>query len=256
MWAFVRTILAVVGLVVSAAGFAAFAAAAVGVWWAKAEVNRRTDALEARAHTATAAADHAVGFVRKVIEQARVDLDGARKNAAPADPVHPFLQLSAQQASQRLAGSVDRASAAVVTASDAVVVANTALELFDRDEELQGWFGVKPEQLDQTRTDLGSATRELKVARTVLGIPVAPGATPTPEQLNAVESALTQASGLTDQMAGVVATTRARVAETKRRVDVWVRRAALGITLLGALAATGQFFAVRFCWRVLRRKPA
>jgi hypothetical protein len=249
MWAFVRTVLAVVGLVVSVAGCAAFAAAAVGVWWAKVEVNRRTDALEARANTATGAADHAVEFVREVIGQAEGDLKTARKNAAntPPEPVHPIVQMSAQRASQQLVGSVDRANTAVVTASDAVVVANAALELFDKDEELRDWFGVKPEQLAQTRTDLGSASQELKKARTVLGIPVAPGGAPTPEQLNAVEAALAQARGYTDQMGAVVATTRARVAETKQNVDKWVRRAAIGITLVGALAATGQFFAARFC---------
>jgi hypothetical protein len=144
----------------------------------------------------------------------------------------------------------------VLTASDAVVVATTALELFDRDEELQRWFGVKPEQLAQTRTDLGAAGRDLKKARTVLGIPVAPGSAPTPEQLNAVEAALYQARTLTDQMSAKVADTRVRVADTKQRVDVWVRRAAIGATLTGALGASGQFFAARFFWRVLRRKPA
>lgn len=258
MWRFLRTLGAVVGLLVAVAGFLAFAGAAVGVWWAKAETNRRTDALATRAHRATNTAGHAVEFVRRVIAQAEADLKVARQNAAslPAEPVHPFLQLSAQQASQQLAGSVDRAGAAVVTASDAVVVANTALELFGEDEQLQGWFGVKPEQLDQTRTDLGAATRELKKARTVLGIPVAPGDAPTPEQLNAVETALGQARGLTDRMETVVATTRARVAETKASVDRWVLRAAVATTLIGALAAAGQFFAARFCWRVLRRKPA
>ena len=71
-----------------------------------------------------------------------------------------------------------------------------------------------------------------------------------------VESALTQARGFTDQMSAVVANTRARVAETKQRVDTWVRRAAFVITALGVLGASGQFFAARFCWRVLRRKPA
>lgn len=261
MWAFARALLAAAGLVVSLAGFAVFAAAAVGVWWAKGEANRRADALAGRADAATAAADHAVGFVRKVIDQADQELIDTRAQAAamPAEPVHPVVLMSARQASQQLAGSVDRASAAVATASDAVVVADAALQLFADDEELKTWLGVKPEQLiqlSQTRSDLGAATRDLKKARTVLGIPVAPGGAPTPEQLNAVAQALAQARGYTDQMGVVVATTRARVAETKQTVDKWVLRAAVGTTLLGALAAAGQVFAARFCWRVLRRKPA
>ncbi len=258
MWAFVRAVVAAVGLLVSVAGCATFAVVAAGVWWAKAETNRRTDSLAARANTATDTADHAVGFVTEVVGQAEADLKRTRENTAgvPPEPVHPIVKIGAQQASQELAGSVDRANVAVITASDAVVVANTALELFDKDEELQRRFGVNPEHLAQTRTDLGAATRDLKKARAVLGIPVAPGATPTPEQLNAVESALTQARGFTDQMSAVVANTRSRVAETKQRVDMWVRRAAFVITALGVLGASGQFFAARFCWRVLRRKPA
>ena len=49
MGSVVRRLSAVVGLVVSAAGFAVFAGAAVGVWWVKAETNRKTDALAVRA---------------------------------------------------------------------------------------------------------------------------------------------------------------------------------------------------------------
>ncbi|MBP3959242.1 hypothetical protein J8F10_28695 [Gemmata sp. G18] len=258
MWALIRTVLAATGLLVSVTGFALFAGAAVGVWRVKSEVNKRTDALAARADTAVGAVDHAVTFVQEVIGQAEEDLKQARKSTEgmPPEPVNPIMRMGAQRASQELVGSVDRANAAVVAASDAVVVAKTALELFDKDEELQGWFGVKPEQLAQTRTGLGAATRDLKKAQTVLGIPIAPGAVPTPEQLNTIESALAQARGFTDQMGTVVATTRTRVAETKRSVDLWARWAALGVTLLGALAATGQFFTARFCWRVLRHKPA
>ncbi len=258
MWALIRTVLATAGLLVSLAGFVLFAGAAVGVWRVKSEVNKRTDALAARADTATAAAEHAVGFVLEVIGQAEEDLKHARTSAAnmPPEPVHPIMRIGAKRASQELVGSVDRANAAVVIASDAVVVAKTALEMFDKDEEIQSWFGVRPEQLTQTRTDLGTATNELKRAQTILGIPIAPGTTPTAEQLNTIELALTQAHGFTDQMATVVATTRTRVADTKRSVDLWAWRAAVGTTLIGALAAAGQFFMARFCWRVLRRKPA
>ena len=251
-----RRLLAVLGLVVSAAGFVAFAAAAVGVWWVKAETNRRTDAVTARAHTAVDAADRTVAFVRGVIAQADKELEEARKTPAPAQPVNPLVQITARRASQNLAGSVERASGAVVTASEAAVVAKAALELFEENAELKGWFGVNPEQLVQTQAGLEAASRELRNVRTLLGIPIDAGGQPTAEQLVTVESALKQASGFTDQMGTVVATARTRVDEAKRAVDLWVLRAALAVTGIGAVGAAGQFFMARFCWRALRGKPA
>lgn len=258
MWRFVRSVLAVAGLLVSAAGFLTFAGGAIGVWRAKAEADRHAHALAARANVATDAADHAVGFVRGVVAQAEEDLARARANTAamPPEPVNPLVQFGARHASQELAGSVDRANAAVVTASDAVVVANTALELFDKDARLQNWFRVRPEQLAQTRIDLSAATRDLNRARTVLGIPIAPGGTPTADQLNGIEAGLAQARELTDRMGAAVTATRAKIADTKQQVEVWVRWGAIGVTVLGALGTAGQFFAARFCWRVLRDKPA
>ena len=255
MWSVVRRLSAVFGWVASAVGFTICAAAAVGVWWVKAETNRRTDAVAVRAHAAVNAAGRAVGFVRGVIHQADRDLADARKTGPVADPVNPFVQLTARRASENLAGSVERANGAVVTASEAAVVAKAALELFDDNDELKGLFGVKPEQLVQTQADLDAASRELRNVRTLLGIPVG-GAQPTAEQLVTVESALNQARGFTDQMGNVVTTARTRVDETKRAVDMWALRAALVVTLVGALGAAGQFFTARFCWRTLRGKPA
>src|SRR5437016_3203834 len=101
MWFIVRRVFAIVGLLVSVAGFVAFAGAAVGVWWVKAETNRRTDALAVKAHGAVNAADHAVEFVRKVIDDGERDVKKAREDApaAPKEPVNPFLQLTARRAS-------------------------------------------------------------------------------------------------------------------------------------------------------------
>ncbi|HMC72303.1 MAG TPA: hypothetical protein VKJ07_24310 [Mycobacteriales bacterium] len=242
------------------AGFVAFAGAAVGVWWVKAETNRRTDALAVKAHGAVNAADHAVEFVRKVIDDGERDVKNARKDApaAPTEPVNPFLQLTARRASADLAGSVERASVAVVTASDAAAVAQAALDVFGEESELpelKGWLGVKPEQLEQTRSGLTRASSELKQVRTILGVPLGDGG-PTAEQLVTVESALGQARELTNQMGQVVATARTRLDETKRAVDLWVLRVALGVTLVGAVGAVGQFFMARFCWRALRGQPA
>lgn len=258
MWCVVRRVFAGLGLLVALASLGAFVGAAVVVWQIKEEANRRTEVLATKAGAAVDAADHAVEFVRRVIDQGYHDLDAARKtnNAIPPEPVNPFFRATALQASRNLAGSVERANAAVITASDAVVVGEAALELFGADEQLKGWLGVKPEQLAQTRTDLGAASRELKGVRTLLGVPVIPAERPTEEQLVTVESALGQARGLTDQMGRMVGVVRQRVDQTKRAVDLWVSRLALIITAVGVVGATGQFFMARACWRALRNKSA
>jgi hydrogenase maturation protease len=249
-----------VGLLIALVGFVAFAGAAVAVWKVKAETDRRTGLLTAKAHEAVGAADHAVGFVRRVLDQAKHDLAQTRENTgAPPEPVNPFLQLTARQASQNLAGSVERADTAVVIASDAAVVAEAALALLGNEKgeqasALKQWLGVDPDQLARTQSDLRSATRELKQVRTLLGVSLGDG--PTPDQLVTVESALSQAQSLTDQMGNVVATARSRVDETKRQVDLWVLRVALAVTAVGAVGAAGQVFMARYCWRVLRGKPA
>ena len=71
-----------------------------------------------------------------------------------------------------------------------------------------------------------------------------------------MESALNQARAFTDQMGATVAAARAQVDEAKREVDLWALRVALLTTLVGAVGAAGQVFMARFCWRVLRGKPA
>jgi hypothetical protein len=196
--------------------------------------------------------------VREVIDQAEVDLKQTREQSVPPrdkkTPVNPFTQLAARQASEKLAGSVERANSAVITASDATVVAETALKLFGQEAEWKDWFGVKPEQLAITRTHLNHASSELKQVRTLLGVPV--NSTPTKEQLVTVESALNQARDFTNQMNTVVSNARQRVDDTKRTVDLWALRVALGVTIAGAVGAIGQCFMARFCWRVLRGQPA
>jgi hypothetical protein len=259
MWA-VRRVFVFVGLLVSVAGFAAFVTGIGGAWWAKAETNRRTDSLATKALNAIDAADRAVAFVSKVVDQGKEDVKNARARApeSPQKPVNPFLQLTARRASEDLAGSVERAGAAVVTASEAAVVAEAAVEVLGDDAqlpELKQWLGVKPEQLAQTRTDLNRASNELKQVRSILGVSVGDGEL-SREQLVTVESALNRARELTDQMARVVVTARLQVVETKRTVDLWALRVAIGVTVVGAVGAAGQFFMARYFWRVLRGKPA
>lgn len=259
MWAVVRRVFAAVGLVVAGAGFAAFATAAVYVWRVKAETNRRTDDLAGKAHQALNAADKAVAFVRDVIDAGERDLREAQQAPAPPrEPVNPFLQLTARRGAETLAGSVEKANDAVAIASDAAVVAEAALSIFGDDaqlSELKNWLGVKPEQLAQTRAQLDRAAGDLKQVQTILGVPLGDGG-PTADQLRAVAAALVQARDLTEQMDGVVRRARARVDDTKRAVDLWALRLALGVTLVGAVGALGQCFTARYCWRVLRGQPA
>ncbi|MBA4062772.1 MAG: hypothetical protein C0501_03530 [Isosphaera sp.] len=253
-----RTPLAVLGLAAGAAGFALFAAAGAGVWSLKAAADRKAADLAARAATAADAADHALGFVVEVVDRAEAEL-AAAKSVTPAGPpeqVNPFLQLTARSAAQQLAGSVDRVHGAVVAASDAVKIADAALDVAGQYPELKSLFGVTPAQLDATRATLGSVAGELRQAKTVLGFPVADTSAVSREQLNAAEEALRQARALAGSLGQVVGSARQRVADLKASADVWGRRVALGVTAASALAAVGQVFMVRFFWRVLRRRPA
>jgi hydrogenase maturation protease len=247
-----RKLLALVGLVIACGGIGLFIALAVYVWSLKSEVNQQAGTLANRAHRAGDEADRAIAFVRDVIDQAGRDLEYARKQTVPKPrkPVSVFEMALAQSASKRLAGSVDRAHGAVVTASDAVVVAEAALRVFDKSEELQQLFGVQPSQVDATKTTLDKASSELRQAQSALG-----GA-PTLEQLNAVDNALGQAVGFTDEMARVVEIARGRVDATRTSVDRWSWRIAIATTLMSALAAVGQLFMARYCWRTLRGQPA
>jgi hypothetical protein len=258
MRGFLRRVLAGVGLFVAVAGLAVFVTAAAGVWRLKAEVNRRSDDLAGKADKAVDAADHAVALVREVLDSGEKDLKGARaeQKAPTAAAVNPFVRIGARQTAERLAGSVERADAAVTAASDAVVVAQKAIDLFGQDEQFKSWFGVHPEQVSQTQIDLFAANRELQRVRDVLGVPLASGAAPTEEQLAKLDGAIRQGRAFTDQMELVVATIRTRLHETKRAVDLWSMRVAVGVTAVGVLGELGQLFMARFFWRLLRRLPA
>jgi hypothetical protein len=190
-------------------------------------------------------------LVRNIIEKAEGDLAATRGETSGQGhpPVDPFLRLTAQKASQDLAGSVDRAHNAVVLASEAVVVADAALDVVGGLPELKQLLGVQPEQLDATRTALGNVSTELQQARNVLGFSdISPDAVPTSEQLHAVDDALRKARGFTDEVGKVVETTRNRVNETKQKVDVWAMRGALATSLISALGVLGQLFMARFFW--------
>jgi PAS domain-containing protein len=254
-----RSVLAVAGMLLGLAGAVFFSCSGVLIWNVKKEVNRQAGVLAGRADEAADAADHAVDFVYKILDQAGDDLQLARRQVSqqPTQPSNPFVQMAARQATQQLVGSVNQVHGAVVTASDAVVVANAALDVVGGNEQLEKLLGLNQEQMASTRNALQQATSELGRARSVLGVTINGAADSiSADQLNAVDNALGQARGFTDEMAKVVKTARGKVNDTRREVDVWSYRIALATTLVCALATVGQLFMIRFCWRTLRGLPA
>ncbi len=242
----IRSLFAWFGFTLSCLGIGLFIVVGIWVWSLKAEVDRQGEALSSRANKTLESADRAIGLVRDIIEKAEGDLAMTRLEGAGHGPpltIDPVLRITAQKASQDLAGSVERAHNAVVLASEAVVVADAALDVVGGVPELKSLLGVKPEQLDATRTALGKVTNELQQARGVLDIPaISPDGVPTNEQLYAVDDALRNARGFTDEVGKVVESTRTRVNETKQKVDVWTLRGAVGMSLISALGVLGQLF--------------
>lgn len=256
-----RRLFSLAGLLLALAGAGVFIAIAIQIWSIKAEVNRQTTDLAAKANAAADAADHAVDLVGEVITKARADLTTARETRAAATGETPrvnhFVQIAARQASINLAGSLERALGGVATASDSVVVAQAALDIVSANPQIEKVFGVEPEKVEQTRTTLESVAGELRQAKSILGVPVsAGGEPPTAEQLDAVDRALQMAENFRTEMAKIVGTTRTRVNETRSLIDLWMFRIALGTTVMCLLGTVGQFFLARFCLRRLQNLPA
>src|SRR5207248_11440394 len=125
----------------------------------------------------------------------------------------------------------------------------------DECPELKRLLKINPEQVTATRSALGNASADLRQAKTVLGIPVTDSGL-TPEQLNAVDDALRRAKQFTNDAERVVENARRRVGELRTLADVWTWRVAVGVTAACLLAAVGQVFLARFCWRTFRGQPA
>ena len=254
-----RRLFALTGLLIALAGTGVFVAVAVQVWRVKAEVNRQTAELAGRANQAGDAADRAITFVADVIDRAKAELATTRVSTSAPEPVrvNPIVRMTARQASIDLAGSLERALGAVVTASDTVIVAETALDMVSADPRLSQAFGVDPDQIHQTRTALTSVAGELRQAKSILGVPVrADSELPSAEQLDAVDRALQMAEQFKAEMARLVGVARVRVNETRHMIDVWAMRLAVGVTALCVLGAVGQLFMARFCLRKMLELPA
>lgn len=256
-----RSIVGAIGLLIALMGIALFIAVGIKIWTVKAEVNRQAEVLSARANETLDSAGHAIGYVQDIIRHAKTDLARTRREMAEQPPqqpmeVSPLMRMTAENASQQLAGSVEHAHNAVVLASEAVVVADAALDVVGGVPELKKMLGVKPGQLDATRTALGKVSNELQKARDVLGIQGAGSqASPTNEQLYAVDDALHQAWDFTEEVVAVVRSARCRVEETKHQLDVWTWRAAVGTSIVSVFGLAGQLFMLRYFWQVMWRKP-
>src|SRR5580692_954104 len=103
----IRSLFVWFGFIFSCLGIVLFIAIGIWVWSLKAEVNRQSEVLSVRANDTLDSAKGAIGVVRKVIDQAQDDLDKTRKVTtaqSPPPPVDPFLRLTAQKASEDLAG--------------------------------------------------------------------------------------------------------------------------------------------------------
>jgi hydrogenase maturation protease len=253
----IRSFIAWFGFIFSCVGVVLFIVIGIWIWSLKAEVDRQSETLSSRANKTLDSADRAIGLVREIIEKAEGDLAMTRLDSIGHFSPHPFdpvFQIAAQKASQDLAGSVDRAHNAVVLASEAVVVADAALDVVGGVPELKQLLGVKPEQLDATRTALGNVSNELQHARGYLDIQtVSADGVPTYEQLHAVDDALRNARGFTDEVGKVVETTRSRVNETRQKVEIWSLRGAIGTSLISALGVLGQLFMARAFWKMRSR---
>jgi hypothetical protein len=108
--------------------------------------------------------------------------------------------------------------------------------------------------MQAAHTQLDAAAADLKNARRVLGVPI-PGAA-TPDQLSNVDAALAQAAEVTDRFDTALDRVRHKLDAATRQAGVWSLRAAVAVTALSALAALGQVFMARACWRGLRGRPA
>ena len=246
-----------VGLVVAVAGYGAFTAFGIAAWVVRAEADRQVVVLSGQASAAADVVGRAISLVRQVIARAESGLTEARVEAAlppPPPNVNPLVTIGLRQATRDLPGRVELARDAVVTASDAVVVVEAALDVLTENPEVRERFGVQLHALHASRTQLDTTANDLRGARTVLGIPI-PGrelAPISPELLRAVDESLTRAKGYADALEQSLDVARDKIRTTRARTLWWSLRLAVGATVLAVLGATGMVFMGGACWKRLR----
>jgi len=249
-----RKPLAAAGLVLSAAGFVIFIALGVGAWIAKREADVQLNSAAAKAHQAGAVAERVIVLVREVIARAKASLSVARAATLPAGDVKdPLVQLAVWKAKRELPGEVEKARDAVGVASEAVIVAESVLDVFVEHKPDESALGVKTDDIHAARSQLVSAAADLRNARTVLGVPITGG---TEEQYSQVNQALVTAADVTDRVDAALKDAQHKVDAMKASANRWTLRLALAGSSLAALAALGQVFLFRASRRALGAPPA
>ena len=252
----VRSFLSALGLLAALAGIGLFVGVGVYVWNLRAETLQQTRMLADRAHAAGEVAEQVITMIREVIARAQAGLVAARtdtSNMTAGKEPDPIVRFAMAKAKRDLPHEVERARDAVSIASEALVVAGAAVDVFEERPGEGSSLGIRPEDMRAARTQLDQAATELGSARSVLGVPIPNDGSATPEQLTQVEDALHRAEGVADQMEGALAQAREKVDHAKQEVEIWSLRLAIGITAAAALATLGQFFMARACWYGLRR---
>lgn len=252
----VRLILSIAGLVLALVGFALFLALGFGVWVAKQKADQETTALAEKAQAAGDVAAHVIALIREIIARAELGLAAARVEQGTAPPTEqpdPFVRMAMWKAKRSLPEEVEKARDAVGVASEVVIVAGAALDVFGERELDRGPLGVRPEEMHAARAQLDAAAADLRNARHILGVPIPTSDEgTTPDQLANVDAALDRAKGITNEFDRALSTARKQVDAAKQKAEMWSLRVAIGISLLAALAAAGQVFMARACWRGLR----
>jgi|GEM_PF-3646264 len=245
-----RRAMAAIGLILSVVGFAIFVAIAVGVWSAKREADRQMVDAVAKAHRASEIADRVIVLVREAIARAQASLTAARSDVRPPGEVQdPTVRFAMWKAQRSLPAEVEKARDAVGVASEAVIVAETILDVFVEHKPDETALGVKTADIHAARTQLVSAASDLKNARTVLGVPLGGVSA---EQYSQVDQALAAATDVTNRVDVALKDAERKVDTMKEAADRWSLRLALAVCALGILAAVGQIFLFRACRRALR----
>lgn len=249
------------GLVVAVAGFGAFVALGVAAWATKREVDAQVASLTEKAAAATDVVGRGLLLAREVIDRAERGLEQARAEAAqpvPPPSVNPFVTIGLRQATRELPGRVELARDAMVAASDAVVVAEAALNVLTENPDVGARFGVPTWAIQEGLAKLDTAAGDIRGARTVLGMPI-PGhesAPIPPEVLRAVGESLAQSRGYLGMLDRALLTAREKIRTTRERTLLWAWRLAVGATVLAVLGATGMGFMGVACGKKLFRRGA
>src|SRR5437660_227716 len=124
-------LLSTVGLVFALAGVALFVALAIGTWSIKREADQQVAAATDKAYQAGDVAAKVIALIREVIARARASLAAARAASTTPEAVEdPLARLAMWKARRELPGEIEKARDVVGVASEAVVVAGAALDVF------------------------------------------------------------------------------------------------------------------------------